>query len=509
MIIHTTPQSGYLVTAVSVPLEIKALIDGQPSITLLTANSPGQYAFIAPSSQIELNQQDAIVTPNDAIAIAAHSNNLPLAAADSLGGVMIGNNVTLDDENRLVYNLQPASSTQLGGIKVGQNLSISTDGTLDVGNMVILANKKNTITGATEFTAPLKVADAVSDTDAVSKRTARKMMIADWHERQLACRADQLQFLNIAPFGVSLKSSATYPILFGWGEADGNVDAWYKYSLIMPIPRSAKINSIHQSYLALGYMNEHDSSRNMAPKLGEALWSSIYARRHAVLFPCWACPDNISRLQSCNTITRTDLTNPMIMGICIIPEDTAAIAWIKPESFQLNNYLMETKGLAGIFAISLNGKITHLFNHSCFPQGSTNPSYETNGYYGFAIGAKHPVSDYRLIPGLSSKAKAYWLYDPFDLKESDFTIKQAYMFDASKHETGARGGTVQSTWRSSGSLTPSTLYPSSDWLTVSVDANVVTISIAENTTGSPRQGVANLLADMNNITYSIVINQES
>ena len=60
---------------------------------------------------------------------------LPPATVTSLGGVIVGSGLTVDASGRLTasgssYTLPTASSTVLGGIKVGNNLSIGGDGTL-------------------------------------------------------------------------------------------------------------------------------------------------------------------------------------------------------------------------------------------------------------------------------------------------------------------------------------------------------------------------------------------
>jgi hypothetical protein len=63
---------------------------------------------------------------------AAYS--LPTASASALGGIKIGNNLSIDGNGVLSgassYNLPTASSSALGGIKVGNNLSIDGNGVL-------------------------------------------------------------------------------------------------------------------------------------------------------------------------------------------------------------------------------------------------------------------------------------------------------------------------------------------------------------------------------------------
>lgn len=62
-----------------------------------------------------------------------NSANLPIASADILGAIRVGENLTIDEDGILSSTasaLQVASSTVLGGIKVGENLTITEDGVL-------------------------------------------------------------------------------------------------------------------------------------------------------------------------------------------------------------------------------------------------------------------------------------------------------------------------------------------------------------------------------------------
>ena len=63
---------------------------------------------------------------------------LPIASAEVLGGVMIGDNITISEDGKISapaptpeYNLPIASNEVLGGIKVGQNLTIDENGVLN------------------------------------------------------------------------------------------------------------------------------------------------------------------------------------------------------------------------------------------------------------------------------------------------------------------------------------------------------------------------------------------
>ena len=63
--------------------------------------------------------------------------NLPIASANTLGGIKVGNNLAISEDGTLSasaspdpYTLPVASSEVLGGIKVGDNLTITSDGKL-------------------------------------------------------------------------------------------------------------------------------------------------------------------------------------------------------------------------------------------------------------------------------------------------------------------------------------------------------------------------------------------
>ena len=75
-------------------------------------------------------------TPNVNIETAIRNYHLPIASATELGGIKVGNNLTIEEDGTLNanpagYTLPVATSDTLGGIKVGSKLSIS-DGVLSV-----------------------------------------------------------------------------------------------------------------------------------------------------------------------------------------------------------------------------------------------------------------------------------------------------------------------------------------------------------------------------------------
>lgn len=75
-------------------------------------------------------------TPNVNIETATRTYHLPVASATELGGIKVGDNLTIEEDGTLNadpagYTLPTASASTLGGIKVGSKLSI-TDGVLTV-----------------------------------------------------------------------------------------------------------------------------------------------------------------------------------------------------------------------------------------------------------------------------------------------------------------------------------------------------------------------------------------
>lgn len=82
----------------------------------------------------EINIQRS--TPNVDIDTATRTYHLPIASETQLGGIKVGDNLTIEEDGTLNadpagYTLPTATSSVLGGIKVGSKLSIS-DGVLSV-----------------------------------------------------------------------------------------------------------------------------------------------------------------------------------------------------------------------------------------------------------------------------------------------------------------------------------------------------------------------------------------
>lgn len=106
-------------------------------------------------------------TPQIDIDTSTRNYHLPIASATTLGGIKVGNNLTIEDDGTLnaestEYNLPVASSSTLGGVKIGNGLSIAdavasvnVDSTLDADssnplrNSVITSNL-NTLTSSVQ-----------------------------------------------------------------------------------------------------------------------------------------------------------------------------------------------------------------------------------------------------------------------------------------------------------------------------------------------------------------------
>lgn len=77
--------------------------------------------------------QHVIARMNEFEANMAEPYTLPVATANTLGGVKIGNGISVGTDGKIsvsTYSLPTASSSTLGGIKVGSGLSINTSGVL-------------------------------------------------------------------------------------------------------------------------------------------------------------------------------------------------------------------------------------------------------------------------------------------------------------------------------------------------------------------------------------------
>lgn len=99
---------------------------------------------------VDINIQQS--TPQIDIDTSTRSYHLPIASATTLGGIKVGNNLTIEEDGTLnaestEYSLPVASSSTLGGVKIGSGLSINdavasvnVDSTLDADSANPLRN---------------------------------------------------------------------------------------------------------------------------------------------------------------------------------------------------------------------------------------------------------------------------------------------------------------------------------------------------------------------------------
>ena len=84
-----------------------------------------------PTKQISANYytiREDILMAFGPVSIGGSSYVLPPATKESLGGVVIGDNLTVDEQGKV--NLPVATATTLGGVKIGDGLTVTADGTL-------------------------------------------------------------------------------------------------------------------------------------------------------------------------------------------------------------------------------------------------------------------------------------------------------------------------------------------------------------------------------------------
>lgn len=106
---------------------------------------------------------------------------LPVATESTLGGVKVGDNLTIDPDGTLnavpgAYVLPIATTTALGGIKIGSGLSISEDGTVTVaaGEGGTPLQSRTTVSGTTESV----VTDTADEITVVGFRAYNLLKIA-------------------------------------------------------------------------------------------------------------------------------------------------------------------------------------------------------------------------------------------------------------------------------------------------------------------------------------------
>ena len=94
------------------------------------------------------NAVDSALKTVDDKASGGEVYTLPPATDTTLGGVIVGDGLTVDGSGRLssatsTYTLPPATNVQLGGVKISSGLTVLADGTLYV-DTVWLTQQINT-----------------------------------------------------------------------------------------------------------------------------------------------------------------------------------------------------------------------------------------------------------------------------------------------------------------------------------------------------------------------------
>lgn len=106
-------------------------------------------------------------TPQIDIDTSSRTYHLPIASATTLGGIKVGNNLTIEEDGTLnaestEYDLPVASSSTLGGVKIGSGLtmvdavaSVNVDSTLDVDSAnplrnSVITSSLNTLTSSVQ-----------------------------------------------------------------------------------------------------------------------------------------------------------------------------------------------------------------------------------------------------------------------------------------------------------------------------------------------------------------------
>lgn len=82
--------------------------------------------------------KDVSISEDNTISIAIDSDSyvLPAATTTTLGGIIVGDRLSIDDTGKLVatytYTLPTASSSALGGVKIGSNITLANGGTISI-----------------------------------------------------------------------------------------------------------------------------------------------------------------------------------------------------------------------------------------------------------------------------------------------------------------------------------------------------------------------------------------
>lgn len=115
---------------------------------------------------------------------------LPPAKADTLGGIMVGDNLVIDESGRLSataapdpYTLPPATTGRLGGVIVGDNLSVEENGRVSAPAPYELPIAKPSILGGVKIGSNLAFrADGTLDavTNAFCRYSTSEQVVGTW-----------------------------------------------------------------------------------------------------------------------------------------------------------------------------------------------------------------------------------------------------------------------------------------------------------------------------------------
>lgn len=337
--------------------------------------------------------------------------------------------------------------------------------------------------------------------------------------------------------GLRLKSNATVSPIWGTvSDYIGTTADAYEYGTIwLPVHMGSKTaRQAGHPVMALGWLS-HGIWRNDGshPKLGEILTANHYGNREATLFSAWDTPDGQPRVQISSSWRfgnggAASYLAPSLMGLCIPPVGTVGIAYVKLTTAFLDplgiNY--EKRGMASVFAILGDGSSVYLGNNVPVHTDGQFQGYCQNGSFAVQLGKHSAQLDRQYRTGMNTNACVYMSRNlqqsnPLGFGKKDILYTGAFMFDqveadaeqspfyrGSRYDMPAEGGRAVSRWLAPGEIEPSADYPTSSWIQAGVDdGQLVPITVPANTTGAPRQGVVNVTASFNNITYSIIVNQ--
>lgn len=170
--IDTIPNNGYVMTGVTVPATVKAVLDDGNKVVLATLEEAGQAAFVAPSSKIEVDQDDALITPvNFSLALsgAASGGGLP----DLFDDINLNNGKYIKSSGKELLGATGNGTTVYIGNRTAQSYfrtsgrPIALYGGMGTSNFA-LEGTANTFTAPNNFTQPVGVADGVGDGDAAT-----------------------------------------------------------------------------------------------------------------------------------------------------------------------------------------------------------------------------------------------------------------------------------------------------------------------------------------------------